>query len=236
MKEIQDREQLQRYLQQFQLESVLNQKLISHLSLNTFNSGDFICSQGTPAEMLYVLVKGRIKVYMTSPEGRTLVISIKKPLEVIGDIEYIRGIDIINNVEAVTEVHMIGIHYHSLRKYGADYAPLLNFLLDIITKKFFAKSDSLSQNLLYPVDVRFANYLLTIAMEESESAVLGQISTSQLTDIAHLLGTSYRHLNRIIQKLSKAGLLDRGKDFIDVKDVEGLKKLAVPYVGRKVSK
>ena len=113
--------------------------MIPHLSLYSFDQGELICSQGETSQYLYVLVKGKVKIYTSSPEGKTLILSFKKPLEVIGDIEYVRGIEIINTVEAVSPVCMIGIHHRWLKKYGSDHAPLLQFLLDIITKKVSSK-------------------------------------------------------------------------------------------------
>jgi CRP-like cAMP-binding protein len=232
MKEIQDREQLQSYLNTHQIESIFNEALIPYLSLYSFEQGELICSQGDPAQFLYVLVKGKIKIYNTSAAGRTLVISFKTPLEVIGDIEFIQGTDILNTVEAVSSVCMIGVHHRWLKKYGSDYSPLLKFLLEIITKKFFIKSNSMSLNLMYPVEVRLASYILSVSFDESDSLFRGKLSTSRLTDAANLIGTSYRHLNRVIQKFCTEGLVERSKEFILVKDKEGLKALA----SRNISK
>ncbi|BCG59336.1 Crp/Fnr family transcriptional regulator [Paenibacillus sp. URB8-2] len=227
MKEVTDREQLHSFLRTHQLETVFNEPLMPHLSLYRFDQGEWICSQGEPSEVLYVLVKGKIKVYTTSAEGKTLIISFKTPLEVIGDIEYIQEIPIINTVEAVSPVHMIGIPYRFLKKYAADYAPLLNFLLDIITRKFYMKSNFLSFNILHPVEVRLASYLLSVTYDESADAGFqGQLSTFSLTDVANWIGTSYRHLNRVITKLSAEGLIERSNGFIVVKDKEGLSALA----------
>lgn len=226
MKEIQDRKLLHSYLQSHQLESTFNEPLIPHLSLYCFDQGELICSQGEPSGQLYVLVKGKIKIYNQSAEGRRLVISFKTPLEVIGDIEYIQGIDIINTVEAVSPVCMIGIHYRWLKQYSSDYSPLLNFLLDIITRKFLIKSNSFSLNLMHPVEVRLASYILSVTYDETNSLFRGQLSTSSLTDVSNLIGTSYRHLNRVIQKLCAQGLIERNKEFIIVKDKDGLSALA----------
>ncbi|WP_141433941.1 Crp/Fnr family transcriptional regulator [Bacillus sp. 03113] len=226
MKEINDQEQLTSYLHFFQIESILNEQLIPHLSLYSFDQGELICSQGEPSHYLYVLVKGKVKIYTTSAEGKTLILSFKKPLEVIGDIEYVRDIDIINTVEAVSPVCMIGVHHRWLKKYGRDYAPMLQFLLEIITQKFYVKSNSLSFNLMYPVDVRLASYLMSVSFDESNSPLKGQLSTANLMDAANLIGTSYRHLNRVIQQFCIEGLVERKKGFILVKDWEGLRALA----------
>ncbi|WP_232726159.1 Crp/Fnr family transcriptional regulator [Bacillus sp. FJAT-42315] len=223
---VKDREQLTAYLKAYQIESVFNERLLPHLSLYHFDKGEVICSQGDPSECLYVLVKGKVKIYTTSAEGKSLILSFKTPLEVIGDIEYIQGMDMINTVEAVSAVSMIGVHYHWLKKYGQEYTPLLQFLLDIITRKFYIKSNASNFNLMYPVEVRLASYLLSVSFDESDSQFKGQLSIDSLKDAANLIGTSYRHLNRVIQQFCHKGLIERSKEFILVKDREGLHALA----------
>ncbi|MBN3554643.1 cyclic nucleotide-binding domain-containing protein [Fictibacillus nanhaiensis] len=226
MREIHDSELLQHYLKTFEIKPILNDELLPHLTLYSYDHGELICTQGDPYNHLYLLVKGKLKIFNTSPEGRTLILSFKTPLDVVGDIEYVQGTDFINTVEAVSEVHMIGIHHRWLKKFASDHTPLLKFLLNVITKKFYVKSSSLSFNLLYPVEVRFASYLLSVCFDEGDALYSGKLSTSHLIDAANLIGTSYRHLNRVIQQLSKQGLVERHKGFIEVKNREGLSELA----------
>jgi CRP-like cAMP-binding protein len=225
MKVVKDHELLQLYLQDFHLEAIFHDQLLPHLSLFSFEPGELICSQGDPAHYLYVLVKGKVKIYTSSIEGKTLILSFKTPLEVIGDLEYVQEIDFINTVEAVSPVDMIGIPYKSLRKYGKDHVPFLQFLLEIITRKFHLKSNSMSLNIMYPVEVRLANYLLSVSFDESDLLYKSEISINS-KDAANLIGTSYRHLNRIITQFCAEGLIERRKGFILVKNREGLKKLA----------
>jgi CRP-like cAMP-binding protein len=209
-----------------QLDAILNDEIMPYLTLYRFEQGESICSQGEPSQNLYILVKGKVKIYTTSPEGKTLILSFKTPLEVIGDIEYVQSCDFINTVEAISSVHMIGIHHRWLKKYAGNHSPFLEFLLKIITNKFFIKSNSLSFNLLYPVEVRFASYLLSSSFNETESMKeKGQLVINS-KDAANLIGTSYRHLNRIIQQFCTQGLIERNKGFILVKDRDGLRKLA----------
>ncbi|WP_172193657.1 Crp/Fnr family transcriptional regulator [Saccharibacillus qingshengii] len=226
MKEIKDAGLLEAYLAQHGIEKVFHEPLRPYLSLYAFEPGEQLCGQGERADLLYVLVKGKIKIYTTSPEGKTLVISFKNPPEVIGDIEYLRDLDIINTVEAVSPAVVIGISGKMLKRYGEDHAPLLRFMLDIITKKFYIKSDFLSFNLMYPVEVRLASYLLSVCYDESDAGFQGRLATSELTDTANLIGTSYRHLNRVIRKLSEDGLVERSGGFLHVRDRLGLEALA----------
>lgn len=226
MKKIEDKEIICNYLKKYKIESIFPEEVSPFLSLDYFDEGEVICSQGQSAGNLYILVKGKIKVYTTSAEGKTLILSFKNPIEIIGDIEYIRGIDIINTVEAVSAVSMISVPYSILKKYAYDYAPLLNFLLDIITKKFQMKNNSLTFNLFYPVEVRLASYLLSVSSQEMESLDGEDANMVHIKDAANLIGTSYRHVNRVIQKFLAEGLIERKKGSILVKDREGLKLIA----------
>ncbi|CAG9610289.1 Crp/Fnr family transcriptional regulator [Pseudoneobacillus rhizosphaerae] len=225
MKEMNDAELLKSYMYSYNLESIFNEQILPHLSLYSFEQGELICSQGDPSEHLYLLVEGKVKIYTTSAEGKTLILSFKTPLELIGDIEYVQNINIINTVEAVSSVRMIGVHHRWLRKYGKDYAPLLQFLLDIITRKFAIKSNSMSFNLMYPVEVRLASYLLSVSFDKSDSLFNGQLSIN-IKDAANLIGTSYRHLNRVIGQFCAEGMIERSKGSILVKDREGLRAMA----------
>ncbi|MBI0580828.1 cyclic nucleotide-binding domain-containing protein [Neobacillus cucumis] len=230
MKEIKNQEQLNDFLQMHELEPIFNENLLPYLSLFHFERGENICSQGDAAEFLYVLVKGKLKIYTNSVEGKTLILSFKTPLEVIGDIEYVQNIHFINTVEAVSPVTLIGVQHHWLKKYANDYSPFLQFLLKIITEKFHLKSNSMSLSLMYPVEVRLASYLLSVSYDETNSLMNKQLSSVNLTDTANFIGTSYRHLNRVIQRFCEEGLVERNKGSISVKDREGLRKLAIQNI------
>lgn len=222
MNKITDLDRLESYLQTYKLTTIFNDELLPHLSLNKYEQGELICVQGEPAHTMYILVKGKVKIYTTSAKGQALILSFKKPLEVIGDIEYVQEQDLINTVEAVSSVEMISVQYRWLNKYGKDHAPLLRFLLEIVTRKFYIKSDFLSFNLLHPVEVRLASYLMSVSYDESDALIKDKVSTVSLADAANLIGTSYRHLNRVIQKFCEEGLIERRKGFIQIIDRERL--------------
>lgn len=80
MIEIKDRELLGHYLQLHQLESVFNEPLRSYLTLYNFEQEELICGQGETPQHMYVLVKGKIKVYTNSPEERRSLFLLRRRL------------------------------------------------------------------------------------------------------------------------------------------------------------
>ncbi|MBL4986076.1 Crp/Fnr family transcriptional regulator [Bacillus safensis] len=220
MEELHDESLFSSYLKAHELENVFHQKLISHVSLWRYEQGELICSKGDQREHLYLLVKGKLKIFTTTKEGKTFILCFKHPLEAIGDIEYVQRTDMVNTVEAVTEVHMLRISHQALMRHAKDAPRVLTFLLKGITNKFYTKSNDLSFHLLYPVEVRLASYLLSVLTGDNSASAL------RLTDAASLIGTSYRHINRVIQQFCEKGLIERRRGKITILDREGLLEIA----------
>ncbi|WP_214761408.1 Crp/Fnr family transcriptional regulator [Exiguobacterium sp. s129] len=205
------------YVKQFELD-VLPVAAQQELKLVRYEPGDVICTQADEAEHLRFLVKGKIRVSHTSAAGKRLVLSFKYPLDLIGDIEYIQRTPYLNTVEAVTEVEMLVIRFEDLVRHAHEEVAWLHYLLEEITRKFKRKSQSLSFNLFYPVEVRLASYLLSMTPDDQ---TLGS-TVDQLTDIADLIGTSYRHVNRTLRRFVGADLIERNRRMITIIDREGL--------------
>lgn len=216
------------YLEKYGLDTLVPLEAQPHMTLSHYKPGDWVCSQGETADTLYFLVQGKIKIYTTSIEGRTLILSFKTPLDLVGDIEYVQRCETLNTVEAVTPVVMLGIQYRWLDRYVGQNATFLRFLLDIITKKFFMKSSSLSFNLLYPAEVRLASYLLSIADDDPSrpSLSLSPLKVEDLKDAASLIGISYRHMNRILSQWVEAKLIKRDAEGITIMNRDELKELS----------
>ncbi|WP_114571369.1 Crp/Fnr family transcriptional regulator [Exiguobacterium flavidum] len=213
-------ESIRNVLEQYGIDDVFGPVFDPYFTRHTFTPGERICTQGEQAERLFVLIEGKLKISTTSPEGKRLVLSFKHPLDLIGDIEYVQRTDLMNTVEAVTPVTVLGIPYEALVKHGSDDPVLLRFLLETITQKFFLKSNSLSFNLLYPVEVRLASYLLSMTP-------IGEVLEEMaLSDVADLIGTSYRHLNRVLRDFEQDGLIERRRGSVRLLDRSALQMRA----------
>lgn len=222
MEELHDESLFSSYMKTHQLQNVFHQKLISHVSLWCYQQGELICSKGDKREYMYLLVKGKLKIFTTTKEGKTFILCFKNPLEAIGDIEYVQQTDMVNTVEAVTEVHMLRISHQALMRHAKDDPRVLTFLLKGITNKFYTKSNDLSFHLLYPVEVRLASYLLSVLTSDDDA----RARPLRLTDAASLIGTSYRHINRVIQQFQEKGLIERQRGKITICDQKGLLEIA----------
>lgn len=212
---------MEHYIKQFELDKVLPQQMLKHIKLSNFTKGEYIFTQGEQPEYMHFLVEGRLKIFAASDDDKKLIIAFTQPFGVFGDIEFVQQRPYLNTGEAVTDGRMLKIPMKIVDEYGRSHFPFINFLLEVITRKFYDNAHAQSFNMLHSVDVRFASYLLSSTTENDN-----YVSLLHIRDVADLIGTSYRHLNRIIGQLSELGYIERAQRTIRILNREELYKLA----------
>ncbi|PAE16021.1 hypothetical protein CHH91_10295 [Virgibacillus sp. 7505] len=198
----------------------------SHFRLYRAGNGDAICEQGEHVSQLYLLVKGKATVSYIAENGNKLIVSFKQAFELFGDIEYIKQMDALHTVEAASEVYLIGIPIDSLHTYAASYPPFLQLLLREVTEKFQLKSKAFSFSLTHGALTRLASYLFRIMSEYDGKRLTGSLPINRTGDIADHIGTTSRHVNRLLTTLAKEGIIERSNSAISIKDWEKLEQLA----------
>lgn len=211
---------MQTYIEQFQLQEVMHAPLRQSLLLATYEKGAIIIQQGEQPQYVYFLVEGRVKVFASSDEGKKLILAFNRPFSVIGDIEFFQRAPYLNTVEAITDVTMLKLPLLIVQQYGMQHLPFMTFILDTLTRKFYINANASRFNLMYSVEVRLASYLLSMTTQGET------VSIHHLRDAADLIGTSYRHLNRIIGQLCAEGYIERKDRAIRILDRASLYELA----------
>lgn len=191
------------------------------LEWRSFSPGECIYEQGFPLPFLTFLVKGKVKIYTTSEDGKRLIVTFNKPLELFGDLELVQQIDTLHTIEAVTPVHIAVLLLGLARSWRED-ATFNEILLQSISRKFLTKSMTLSFHLLHEEDTRLASYLASISHDEQGAFINPFIPKKELKAIAEFIGITVRHQNRCIQSFEREGIIKRIPGFIEIIDSKQL--------------
>ncbi|MBB6218313.1 CRP-like cAMP-binding protein [Anaerosolibacter carboniphilus] len=217
---------LQTYIDRYDLKEIFDREIVRYMTLYALEKGECICQSGDAFQSMFFLVKGKLKVYTVQENGKALLLRFNKPLSIVGDMEFLTGYRARCNVEAVNKCFLIEIKYEYLNQFSYEDPKFLRFLIKQICHKLYTISNATALNLLYPVENRFASYLLSTMVDEQDDIHKEELKSSKLTEVATLLGTSYRHLNRVIGQLEKEGVITRGKGAIVIHDMEKIKELS----------
>lgn len=211
---------MEQYIEKYELSNVLNKQLLEHMSISTYKKGEFIIRAGEQPTYLYFLVEGRVKYYTSSEEGKTLILGFTNPFAVFGDIEFTQNLPYTNTAEAVTDTIVLKLPLTIVHQEGMNYLPFTTFMLKILTRKFYINNKTVSLNFLYGADVRVASYILSMTVSEET------VPVSHLKEAAEYMGTTYRHVNRILNALIKDGIIERSNKKIRVINREKLNERA----------
>ena len=214
------------YVQKYKLDKIFKENIIEQMELFSFDNGELICSKDDELKYMYFLVEGKVKIYTLHEDGKSILLRFSNPLSIFGDIELLTNYKVLCNVESINKSTLIGIDMKKLRKYACDDTSFLKFVIENLSNKLYSISNSTSINLLYSLESRLASYLLSMSDSENNVTNYLEVNIPKLTEIAPLLGASYRHLNRTINEFINKDIIEKNKAIIIIKDVEKLKYLS----------
>lgn len=212
MEKINDPKQLKAYYRQYQMEKLFSQNLIKSFELIKINRMEYICDQEGKVEYLYFLVEGKAKVCKALGNGKTMLLRFYNPFSVIGDLEWIRGTSFSCTVQALTECYLLALPIKEMKAILQNDIKLLKFICEALAEKLDHISNNSSINLLYPLENRLASYVNQTAEKIQDDMLEGKRCFNEnLTQLAELLGTSYRHLLRTINGMCEKEILERAE-------------------------
>lgn len=180
----------------------------SQLFLLDYGKKEYIYREQDAVGYLLLLLHGRAKISTITRDGRTLLHSFTKAGGVIGETEMLtRDTGARLFVQAVTDVRCIGIPLPQAEKRLRENLAFMNRLAEILATKLVSSNLNDAHAILYPLENRLCSYI-------EMTSVSGAFEDS-LTQTAELLGTSYRHLHRTLEKLCREGTLQKeGRRFL----------------------
>jgi CRP-like cAMP-binding protein len=223
---IKDRDKLEFYIAKYDLQNIFSVDMKKFMELFLFNKNEYICKIDEKIEYIYFFVDGKAKVYTMLGNGKSLLVSFYKPLMIIGDVECIHLNAASSNVQVIEDTYCIAIEFDKIQKYALEDAKFLRYMNESLGKKLIRLSKYSSINLLYPLENRLASYLLAVTPPSNEQISSSLDKDCNLTEMAELLGTSYRHLLRTLNKLCENGCIVKNRDSYEIRDRARLEELS----------
>lgn len=75
----------------------------AHFSSRRYSRGESLCLEGHPATGIFVLLSGRAKEYLTSPRGKTAIVRIARPGDLVAVEPMVSGVDYLTTVDAIED-------------------------------------------------------------------------------------------------------------------------------------
>ena len=80
---------LERRLGDFALPGKFIDEIIGHHTVVNYNKGAMVFLQGSPADVMFWVIAGLVKVYCPRPDGTRILVNLAGPGDLIGHVDYI---------------------------------------------------------------------------------------------------------------------------------------------------
>ncbi len=165
-----------------------------------FSKGDIIYYQGDSALSFYYLKKGRVRVYMTSPDGVEHTLSTASRGEILGEAAFFDRMPRISSARALTNIEVAVINEESLLSLTQKHPRLALELLGMQAARVRQLSSQLDAMTFMKADERIARVL-------SQNADENGVVKLTHEDIAAQTGVTRVTVSKILHSFREKGVL-----------------------------
>jgi CRP-like cAMP-binding protein len=177
--------------------------------------GEQVFNQGEPADAVYYIQKGIIKITVTSAVGQEAVLMVLGPRAFFGERSLTGRLLRMSTATAMESSWLFRIQRDAMLS-ALEIEPALarHFMATLLSRNEDLQED-LSAQLLHPSEKRLARTLLKLAL----LATPGATSEVKLKKVSHqmlaeMIGTTRPHVTEFMIKFRKMGLIDYKKDLL----------------------
>lgn len=177
------------------------------VQLRRYPKGSFIVGQNEAGTCMYLLIAGRVKVSLASPEGKELVLNYLEAPAHFGEMSLVdtqaRSADVI----AVTDVELFALDGKDLTAAIQVQPRLALSLIGTLSARLRQTIGRLEEMAFHDATHRVMRVVLNIATAGLETRGVPVIQGMTHYDIATLAGTSRETASRVISQLAREGKL-----------------------------
>lgn len=201
MKKIQKRSEIQTYIKQYNVKQYFSEKYFDSFELLEYAPSETICQQGQFLNGLYFFLTGKIKIIRILSNGKELILNSHETPCPIGEIEFLLDKPIVSSVVTQKTSLLLYLPSKDRKKELLNDPNFLYAIAHTLASEIYQLDLNNPVNIVYSVKERLATYILSVEKNG--------IFTLNLTMLADSLGTSYRHLLRVINQFINDGIIDR---------------------------
>lgn len=162
--------------------------------VKSFTTGQKLLHQGEPSHRIMLIREGVTKCFFTEENDKEYILEFLGSGEIIGEIEAIRNIPCLCNVEAMTDVSVYSLQKTTFSRLLKKDIRLNNLLVEAFAERIINTSSRASFQQLYTIEHSLSKLLELQSKQD--------LSLSK-EDMASYLGITLRSLNRALESLKR---------------------------------
>jgi CRP/FNR family cyclic AMP-dependent transcriptional regulator len=188
-----------------------------------YRKGEIIFHQGDEGGYLYLLCKGRVRIYLVSPAGREATVRIYRPSNAFGEIAVLDGAPRSATAAALDDVDTLVLYRDDFLQLLRKNFDLVLQLFAVLTERLRYTTDYSEQLVFLSGPARMAAILLQLTSVEALAPEPLRLDLTQ-QELADFTNTTREWVNRILRDFEEQGLIALERGAVVVLDRERLRQ------------
>lgn len=200
-----------------------------------YRAGELIYMQQDSADILYLIRKGRVRVYLSTESGEEVTLEIMEKGRIFGESSFVQDACRPTTVSAVTDTELVACRLSELGPALCGSWELTSALLQMMSDTCDYLSRLVKRAYLYDRRERLAAFLLEqTAVDNPDKGIVDGALPYTHEDLALVVGLSRVTVTRVLGEFQRQGWVECGYRKIRVRDREGLRQ-ALGRFGKSAS-
>jgi CRP/FNR family cyclic AMP-dependent transcriptional regulator len=206
--------------------------LLARSRIRNFAAGETIFLMGSPGDNMMAVLRGNVRISLSSSDGRELLLAILFPGEFFGEISLLDGKERTADATAATACSLAILDRREVLTFFERYPSAWLNIVSVLCHRLRKTDEHIAEVALLQLPARLARALLrALATGDTPPEAAGRktepIQLSQ-GDLGKLVGAARESVNRCLRTWQQAGIIAIKGGLIVVNDRAALEELAEP--------
>ncbi len=181
------------------------QLIASHGVARRYPKGSVLINEGDESDSLYVILEGKVRVYLSDDSGKEVILRTQGPGEYFGELAIIDSAPRSASVITVETTRVSLVTRAGFEQCMREHEDLALQLIRSLATRVRSLTENVRNLALLDVYGRVARTLLSLARDQDGEQVISQRLTHQ--ELANMVGASREMVSRIMKDLTEGGYI-----------------------------
>ncbi len=177
-----------------------------------------IFHEGDEGATLYIILKGAVKIFIPSLDGREVVLAVHRKYDLLGEMSLLDDYPRSASARTIEGTEAMSLNRHDFLSVLDRHPEAQRAIIDVLVARLRATNQSIQDAYLLDVPGRLARRLLTIADEHGtvgEDGIDIGLRVSQ-QELANMIGASRVAVNKQLQQWRKQQIVDVNRQRVTI--------------------
>ena len=204
------------------------QPLTGKLHRRRYQRGEVVFHQDDPADRLHIIVHGKVRISITSEDGREKDLALLQQGECFGEMALLDGSRRSATASAIDPLETMILFREDFLEFLDQHPEVVEDTTGMLTRRLRAVNRMLGDLAFLDVPTRVAKQLLELAKASTgEAAWQGPVEVAVgQEELARLVGASRETVSRSLNSYRRLGILQTSHRRITIHDRQALERMA----------